>query len=462
VDRKNSEEIVIVGGGLVGSLLAVFLAGRGFRVVVHERRPDLRDADGPAGRSINLVVTSRGVRALSAVGLWDTARPLSVPVIGRLIHSTTGDLAYQPYGRDESECNYSVSRLELNRFLVTEAARRGVEFRFESRLMAADLERGRLTFADDAGGGCEQVDARVVIGADGVPSALRKAMMNLPGSKESVESLDHGYKELVIPSGPQGDFRIERNTLHVWPRGELMLMALPNWDGSFTVTLYMPEKVAKGFTGPDDAGKVVALFNEQFPDAIPLIPDLERSFFANPTGGLATVRCSPWHVGGRALLVGDAAHAIVPFFGQGMNCGFEDCTVLDGLIEEHGPDWEKLFPIFDRARKPNADAIAEMALENFVEMRDHVGDTRFRLRKEVEHRLETEWPDEYRSRYSMVMYSDIPYEVARQAGRIQLEILETLCDGLEEASALEMTRARSLVRERLTPMLERAGVDLDY
>jgi kynurenine 3-monooxygenase len=462
VDRKNSEEIVIVGGGLVGSLLAIFLARRGFRVVVHERRADLRGADGPAGRSINLVVTSRGVRALSAVGLWERALPLSVPVIGRLIHSTGGGLAYQPYGRDESECNYSVSRLELNRFLVTEAASRGVEFRFESRLLAADLERGRLTFADDTGAGSEEVDAPVVIGADGARSALRKEMMKLPGSRESVESLDYGYKELTIPSGPQGDFRIERNTLHVWPRCELMLMALPNWDGSFTVTLYLPTRGATAFTGPDDAGKVVALFNEQFPDAIPLIPDLERCFFANPTGNLATVRCSPWHVGGRALLVGDAAHAIVPFFGQGMNCGFEDCTVLDGLIEEHGPDWETLFPIFDRARKPNADAIAEMALENFDEMRDHVGDRRFRLRKEVEHRLETEWPGEYRSRYSMVMYSDIPYEVARRAGRVQHGILETLCEGLEEASALDMTRARSLVRERLTPLLDSAGVDLDY
>jgi kynurenine 3-monooxygenase len=462
VDRKDREEIVIVGAGLVGSLLAIFLTGRGFRVVVHERRADLRGADGPAGRSINLVVTSRGVRALSAVGLWETARPLSVPVIGRLIHSTAGELAYQPYGRDDSECNYSVSRLELNRFLVTEAGRRGVEFRFESRLRAADLDRGRLTFTDDAGGNREEVDARVVIGADGAPSALRKEMMKLAGYRELVEPLDHGYKELVIPSGPMGDFRIERNTLHVWPRGESMLMALPNWDGSFTVTLYMPVEGAKGFTGLDDAGKVVALFNERFPDAIPLIPDLERGFFANPTGNLATVRCSPWHVGGRALLVGDAAHAIVPFFGQGMNCGFEDCTVLDRLIEEHGPDWETLFPVFDRARKPHADAIAEMALENFVEMRDHVGDTGFRLRKEVEHRLESEWPDEYRSRYSLVMYSDIPYGVAQQAGRIQHEILESLCDGLEEASALDMARARSLVRERLAPFLESAGVDLDY
>jgi kynurenine 3-monooxygenase len=380
-----------------------------------------------------------------------------------MMHAFEGALAYQPYGRDDSECNYSISRTELNRLLITEAEKRGARFRFGNRLTGADFESGRLTFVDDVSGASETIEAEVVFGADGAGSALRAAMQKLEGYREAIEPMSHGYRELLIPAGADGAYRIEKHALHIWPRGRLMLMALPNLDGSFTVTLYLPEEGATSFRELNTPEKVEDLFQRQFPDAIPLIPDLAGSFFRKPAGSLGTVRCHPWHFGGRAVLIGDAAHAIVPFFGQGMNCGFEDCVVLDRLIAERGrASWETVFPEFTRERKPHADAIADMAMENFVEMRDLVGDARFRLRKQVEHRLEVDWPREYRSRYSMVMYGDVPYRVAQEAGRIQQEILDELCDGLDRADELDGKRARRLIGEKLKPFLEHHAVDLTY
>ncbi len=463
MDPNQDNAVVIVGAGLVGSLLAVLLAERGHAVTVYEKRPDLRETGAGGGRSINLVLTRRGIRALERVGLAEGALALTVPVTGRMMHPVEGELAYQPYGRDESECNYSISRGGLNEFLIREAARRGVEFRFRSPLVDADLDAGRLTFEDARAGRRRTVDAHAVFGADGAASAVRTAFRKLDGFEESVEMLEHGYKELTIPAGEAGGFRIAEQALHIWPRGDLMLMALPNLDGSFTVTLYLPYRGRHGFDALRTADDVLALFSSRFPDAIPLIPDLTESYFANPTGELGTVRCGPWNHGGRALLIGDASHAIVPFFGQGMNAGFEDCTVLDELLERHGRgDWEPVFAALAARRKPNADAIAAMALENFVEMRDRVGDPAFLLRKQVEHRLEREMPQEYRSRYSMVMYSHIPFDVALRAGRIQERILGELCEGLASADDLDLDLARTSIRERLAPFLREHGVSLDY
>jgi kynurenine 3-monooxygenase len=459
---QAQREIAIVGGGLVGSLLATFLVRRGLGVTVWEQRADPRAGSAAGGRSINLVVTSRGIRALRRVRLDGAVARITVPVTGRMMHSLAGERTYQPYGRDASESNHSISRGELNRVLIDEAERRGVRFEFSRRLVEADLDRPRLTFADETGGASVAVEPAVAIGADGAGSALRAALCARGAAVESVAPLGHGYKELLIPAGPDGSPIIERNALHIWPRGDLMLMALPNLDGSFTVTLYLPEQGAASFAALDSAAAVRALFERQFPDAVPLIPDLERSFLAKPTGFLGTVRCDPWHFGGHTLLIGDAAHAVVPFFGQGMNAGFEDCTVLDELLDAHRDDWGAVLPAFTRARKPHADAIADMALENFVEMRDRVGDRQFLLRKQVEHRLERDWPLEYRSRYSLVMYGDVPYAVAREAGRIQDAILDELCRGLEDADRLDMSEARRLVRERLAPFLAAHGVDLDY
>jgi kynurenine 3-monooxygenase len=450
----GAREIVVAGAGLVGSLLATYLRRHGFDVGVYERGPDIRSGAGAEGRSINLVLTLRGLEALRAVGLADGALELTVPVMGRMMHSVDGDLAYQPYGKDDSECNYSISRKGLNRFLVTEAESRGARFRFEMPLTSADLDAGRLEL------GNETVDAALVFGADGAASALRRAMMRLEGYTESIELLSHGYKELLIPV-EQGR-RIEKHALHIWPRGDVMLMALPNLDGSFTVTLYLPYRGPRSFGRLDSPQRVLAFFEEHFTDAIPLIPDLTSSYFDNPTGELGTVRCAPWHYRDRAALVGDAAHAIVPFFGQGMNCGFEDCAILDGLLESHGDDWATILPAYTDERKPNGDAIAAMALDNFVEMSERVGDAAFLLRKKVEHALEQRIPAEYRSRYSMVMYSSIPYRVAQEAGRIQDTILAELCDGLQGVEDLDIERARTLIRDKLTPYLEREGTDLSY
>ena len=462
---KHTEtgEVVIVGAGLVGSLLSILLEQHGYDVTVYERRPDIRLAEQAAGRSINLVVTRRGIRALEQVGLADEALRLTVPVLGRMMHLVTGELAYQPYGKDDSEHNHSISRAGLNEYLVRQASRRGVRFHFQARLVDADFAERRLTFEDEAEGRRFEVEAPVVFGADGAGSAVREALRKLDGFEESVSMLDHGYKELLIPAGDDGGFRIEKNALHIWPRGEFMLMALPNLDGGFTVTLYLPFEGEQGFDRLDSAERVMSLFREQFADAVPLISDLTRSFVSSPTGELGTVRCGPWHFEDRVMLIGDAAHAIVPFFGQGMNTGFEDCTVLGELLDRPGRGrWGDVFAELTGLRKPNADAIADMALENFVEMRDRVGDAAFLLRKQVEHRLEQEMPAEYRSRYSMVMYSHIPFRLAFEAGRIQSRILDELCSGLETAEKLDLARARRLVHERLAPFLREHRISLDY
>jgi kynurenine 3-monooxygenase len=463
VREQSAPEVAIVGGGLVGPLLAVFLVRRGLRVTVWERRPDPRDAGQGAGRSINLIVTSRGIHALRGAGLDEAVARQTVPVTGRMMHALDGTLTSQPYGRDDSECNYSISRAGLNRLLIGKAERRGVRFQFEKRLTDVDLRAGRLTFVDASSGGTVLVDASVVIGADGADSAVRAALPAPGGFEASTVPLSHGYKQLSMPAGEGGTYRIEKRALHLWPRGRILLMALPNLDGSFTATLYLPVDGPSSFRELATAGDVRALFERQFPDAVPLIPDLAERFFDNPTGSLATVRCHPWHLEGRIALIGDAAHAMAPLFGQGMNCGFEDCVVLDGLLAEHGPQaWATVWEEFARERKPHADAIADMSLENFDELRDRVADARFLLRKEVEHRLEQDWPLEYRSRYSMVMFGDVPYRVAREAGRIQEEILDDLCDGLESAGALDVERARRLIRERLEPYLTTHDVDLSY
>jgi kynurenine 3-monooxygenase len=453
--------IVIVGGGLVGSLAAIYLARRGHAVSIRERRPDPRRAGAEGGRSINLVVTWRGIDALSRVGLDRPVLALTVPVRGRMLHSPEGRLAFQPYGRDASEANHSISRAGLNRFLLDEAARCGVGLRFGAELVGGDLAGGVLRF-EDAGGAVERVEAGLVVGADGAGSAVRRALVARAGFAERVELLAHGYKELEIPADRAAAAGLEREALHLWPRGTCMMMALPNLDGSFTVTLYLPHEGADSFAALDRPEAVRALCAREFPDALALIPDLERDFLRNPTGELGTVRVSPWHLDGRTVLIGDAAHAIVPFFGQGMNCGFEDCVVLDGLIDRHGGSWDEILAAFTRARRPDAEAIADMALDNFVEMRDRVGDPAFLLRKEVEHRMELAFPSEYRSRYSMVTYSSIPYRVALEAGRIQEGILRELCAGLARAEELDLARARRLVRERLGPLLERHRVSLDY
>lgn len=435
----SSKPVQVVGAGLVGSLLAIHLARRGHRVELHERRPDMRVRQVDGGRSINLAISTRGIHALEQVGLAGEALAQAVPMRGRAIHLDSGQVAFQPYGRDESECIHSISRAGLNRLLMTRAEETGrVAIRFERKI------EGLAEFgADD-----------VVIGTDGSASAIREAILRGAGQRAASDELDYGYKEILIPPGPGGSFLMERNALHIWPRGSYMLIALPNFDGSFTCTLFLPFRGERSFETLRTPEDVRAFFGRSFADVVPLIPDLVGDFFGHPTGRMVTVRCPVWSRG-RALVLGDAAHAIVPFFGQGMNCGFEDITVLEEHLDRSAGDWERAFREFGEARRPDADAIADLALENFVEMRDRVADARFQLERKVEKLLEKEMPREYLSRYALVTFSRLPYRVAQQAGVIENRLLAELCAGLDVPERVDLGRARALVRERLSPLLSR-------
>ncbi len=463
------ESVVVVGAGPVGSLLALMLARRGVTVDVYERRPDMRTQEVGGGRSINLAVSTRGLHALHSVGLDEEVLRQAVPMLGRMMHSLTGDLTFLRYGRDDSEFINSMSRGGLNRLLMDRAESAGpgrVRIQFRRRLTGYDFETKVATFINEESGAAETVHASVIIGSDGSASALRSAMERTGSLQISQEPLDAGYKELTLPpgdgSGPHGRFAIAPNALHIWPRGRFMLIALPNMDGSFTCTLFLPFE-SKGdepsFARLRDADSAGAFFRQYFADAAGLLPNLEESFLAAPLGHMVTVKCTPW-AKGTALLIGDAAHAIVPFFGQGMNAGFEDCTLLDEALAGSGGDvsWATLFSQFSAARRVDTDAIADLALENFVEMRDKVGDPVFLLHRAVEAELQRRFPGRYLSRYQMVTFSRIPYHAGLEAGRIQAEILAALCDGKVSAAEVDFDAADRLLRDRLEPIFRRNGI----
>ncbi len=440
-------EILVVGGGLVGSLLAVYLRRRGFGVEVRERRADPRLAKVDEGRSINLVVTSRGIAGLERVGLWEPVKAMSVTVRGRSLHAADGTRAFQPYGRDDSEVNYSVSRGELNRFLVETAEKEGARFLFSQRF--AGRRDGLWRFETPQGDAYSSHPT--IIGTDGAGSQVRAEMERTGVCGAVQDILEYGYKEFFIAAGKGGAYQLDASALHIWPRGNFMMMALPNRAGSFTVTLYLPNEGTVSFASLAAPGAMTKFFEKQFPDALNLVDDLEGTNAKNPVGTLLTVRCDRWHRGGDTLLLGDAAHAIVPFFGQGMNSGFEDLLILDDYVKLWGPDWGSVFPEVFAKRKPNTDAIADMALQNFVEMRDKVGDKAFLLRKAVEAGLEKRFPAKYRTRYALVAYSLVPYAEALEAGKIQESVLEELCRGLSSADAVDWAKAERLIDERLVP-----------
>ncbi|MDT8325130.1 MAG: NAD(P)/FAD-dependent oxidoreductase [Bacteroidota bacterium] len=450
--------ILLVGAGLAGSLLSVYFARRGFHVDVRERRPDMRRETISAGRSINLALSTRGIHALGEVGLREEIMRLAIPMRGRMMHAVDGTLTYQPYGKDDSEVIYSVSRGELNRRMMDLAERHdGVTMRFRQRCDGMDLARGIVHFTDENAGTSYAVSADTVIASDGAGSAIRRSMEKLEGFDATEDFLPHGYKELHIPSAPDGTHRLEKHALHIWPRRSFMLIALPNLDGSFTCTLFLAQDGNPAFSSLQTPGDVENFFAKEFPDATALMPTLAQDFFQNPTGALGTVRCYPWHVGGTAALLGDAAHAIVPFYGQGMNCAFEDCTVLNECIEEFGTAWERVFHAYQERRKANADAIADLALHNFVEMRDRVADARFLLMKEVGLALETRFPSHFIPLYSMVTFHRTPYAVALQRGEIQHGILEDLTRDAASIADVDFDRARTLIEERLRPYAEESG-----
>lgn len=442
----SQNQITLIGAGLAGSLLSIYLAKRGFEVEIFERRPDMRSAEISAGRSINLALSVRGLHALEKVGLKERIMQIAIPMKGRMLHSLTGELNLVPYGRKESEVINSVSRAELNMQLMSAAEQQGVEIHFNQKCTGMDFESGELKLHDEVTNQDSVAQKEIVIGTDGSASAIRNDMARALDGNFTKDDLEHGYKELTLPAGPNGQFLLEKNALHIWPRQSYMLIALPNSDGSFTCTLFFPMRGDLSFESLKTKKAVLAFFKEQFPDAFELMPALVEDFFTNPTGALATIRCQPWHLAGKACLLGDAAHAIVPFFGQGINCGFEDCTVLDECIEKQSGDWQKIFQEFGTLRKINTDAIAELSLTNYFEMRDHVADSKFALKKQVEFALEEKYPEKFIPKYSMVSFHRIPYSVALAKGKVQEKILAELCAAITSVEDLDWQRADELIK----------------
>lgn len=436
---SETREVTLIGAGLAGSLLATLLARRGRRVAVYERRPDLRRVEISAGRSINLALANRGIEALERVRLMDLIRPVLIPMAGRMLHDEEGRLQFLPYGNKPHEVINSVSRGGLNALLMDAAEKTGnVTIHFERTCRGVDLEK-REALIDGT-----RVAYEVLIGTDGSASAVRGSVARVVDEAP----LEHGYKELSIPPAENGGFRMEKHALHIWPRGEYMLIALPNIDGSFTVTLFLPQRGPESFEALTDERTVLDLFTRRFRDAIPLIPNLIEDFFANPTGHLETIRCQPWSAG-EVLVLGDAAHAIVPFHGQGMNAAFEDVSALDELLGRGDREWSEVFREFESVRKPNADAIATMALENYVEMRSSVREPKFVLKKELSFRLEERHPNRFIPRYSMVMFHSIPYAEAQRRGAIQERILDELLEGVTSVEEVDYEKADRLIEECL-------------
>ena len=414
----------MIGAGLTGPLLATYLAQQGYSVEIFERRPDMRKESISAGRSINLALSARGNHALKEVGLYDKIKPNTIPMKGRMIHDLNGNTHLQPYGQKENEVIFSVSRAQLNMDLMTLAEETGkVTIRFNHQLLSADLEQNKLLF--QLSNSLEEIELPFnrVIGCDGSASILRKSIVEKANIQYVKKPLGHGYKELTIPPLKSGKFRIEPNALHIWPRGNHMLIALPNNDCSFTCTLFFPMTGTKSFETVKTKKDILDLFQSQFHDAIKLIPNLMEDFQKNSTGDLASVYCKPWHLGDKALLIGDAAHAVVPFFGQGMNASFQDCSTLAKLMGQNKNDWKTIFNTFSSVQVENGHAIADMAIENYLEMRDHVNDTEYKKRRNVELKLERMFPAQFIPRYSMVSFHQIPYAEVYQRGGKQFKII---------------------------------------
>lgn len=421
-----SKNVTIVGAGLVGSLLSIYLAKKGYKINMFERRPDMRKVSISAGKSINLALSDRGWKGLEGVGIADEIKKIAIPMYGRYIHHKDGSTAYQPYGKD-NQAIYSVSRAEINMRLMDLAEQQpNVKIHFNERCTTINKANLEAYFENAETKKATSIKSDLLFGSDGAFAASR---LNMQLSSDRFEYNQHyieaGYKELIIPPGPNGEFLIEKNALHIWPRGTFMMIALPNMDGNFTCTLFLPFEGEKSFANIQTREQVEAFFKTEFPDAVSLMPTLVDDFMNNPTSSLVTVKCFPWTFENKIALIGDAAHAIVPFYGQGMNCGFEDCVVLNDLVNKYNEDWNKILPEYQRLRKPDADAIADLAIMNFIEMRDKTADQKFLLQKKIEARFNQKYPDKWIPLYSMVTYSPhIRYSVALKEGQKQEAIMQ--------------------------------------
>ena len=445
--QKNT---VIIGAGLVGSLLSIYLAKRGHNVVLFERRGDMRKEAVEAGRSINLALSDRGIKALREVGIAEEVLRIAIPMHGRYIHHTDGSHAIQPYGKEGQFIN-SVSRRELNCRLMDLAESMGIRIEFNRKCASIDWKENRVSLQHTLTGETENTGFDLCFGSDGAYSSARLAHM-LGHSKFEYHQyyIDCGYKEIAIPAGTNGSFLLEKHSLHIWPRKDYMLIALPNTDGSFTGTLFFPFEGEYSFDKLTTPEAVDQFFQRTFPDVTALVPDLSAQFFAHPTSSLVTVKCFPWIRDGRFSLIGDAAHAIVPFFGQGMNAGFEDCSVLNSLIDEHGEDWDTILQEFQSLRKPDADAIADLAVNNFTEMRARTADPAFLLQKKIEARLHESHPEKWIPAYSQVTFSPhIRYSEALRNSQRQEAIMQSVMNRPDIETAWDSKELEEEILKRL-------------
>ncbi len=440
-------KITIIGAGLVGSLWAVLLRKRNYQVEVFEKRSDIRLDQKTSGRSINLILTSRGLNALEIAGLKTQALELCVPVYGRMMHSKTSELTYQAYGAN-GEHNFSVSRRDLNLFLLNEAEKAGAKIHFNESLDHIDFKNKKFKMNSGL-----SKDYELLFGTDGAGSLVRKNLVQqMPDQYiESSEWLSADYKELYLPQPNV----LDKKSLHIWPRGDHMMMALANLDGSFTITVYLQKKAFQQIKTKSD---IENLFRTEFPDSIELMPDYLKDFEMNPQGALGTIRCNNWVYQDSVCLMGDAAHAIVPFFGQGMNSGFEDCTQFLKILDQSLGNFEKTLKVFNQTQPQNANAIADMALENWVEMSEKVADPKFLMRKKAEGMVEKQFPEIFKSRYGMVTYTLIPYHLVQKAGHVQDQIFSELCKDLDTVENLSLEQAGKLLDSQYKPFLQHHGL----
>ncbi len=441
----DGNKILIIGAGLCGSLLALRLAQRGFKVAVYESRPDLRITDISAGRSINLALSDRGFKALRLAGVEEQAKAICIPMYGRLMHDREGNTFASNYSGRNGEYINSISRGDLNGILLTEAEKHeNVTIHFNSKCVSVDIENTKATFENYNTKVEFSVNADVIFGTDGAGSILRKSyyLERKFLFSYSQNYLSHGYKELEIPADKYGKHQISKDHLHIWPRGDYMLIALPNMDGSFTVTLFLSyDEGEYNFNNLTSEEKITAFFENEFPDALALIPSIKDEFLNNPVGALGTVKCSPWSYQNKTILMGDAAHAIVPFYGQGMNASFEDVTVFDEILNQDLDNWETVFKAYEKARKQDTDAIADLAIDNFHEMKNHVANPLFKQKRKIEMDLEKNFPTEYFSKYSMVTFNeDISYDEAMKKGRAQDKALLNMIADDDISTSLDMTK----------------------
>lgn len=468
----NKDTITIIGAGLAGSLLSIFLAKRGFKVNIFEKRPDMRKATVEAGRSINLALSHRGIKALEKLGIAEKILSKAIPMKGRLLHNISGELKFVPYGKDDSEYINSISRSGLNIDLIDIAEEyENVNFYFNHTCQNIDFDKNEVIFENSSENKIETYSFERLLATDGAGSILRQTFEKDNAYQSTTDFLDHGYKELTIPAmrgmGAEesgngkrkldpspltphsSKYAIEKNALHIWPRGNYMLIALPNLDGSFTCTLFFPNKGENSFESLDDPEKIQIFFQEQFSDVVPYLPNLVKEFQENPVGLLGTVKCFPWSYEDKALLIGDSAHAIVPFYGQGMNASFEDCLVFDECLEKYEGNWVKIFAEYEKLRKVNTDAIADLAIENFYEMRDGVAEPAFLRKRALEYILENTYSD-YHSKYALVTFClEVPYAIAREKGNQQNEILLELCRQIEDINELDIEEVYQTLKEKV-------------